>query len=318
MSKQTAADIRFVDVNKGYSDKKSVLKSISFSIKKSEFVVLIGPSGCGKTTLLKLINGLLYPNSGDIFIKGKRLAEWDILTLRRGIGYVIQQIGLFPHLSIQDNISYVLKITGKPKQQRIARAAELVELIGLDGSYLKKYPHHLSGGQNQRVGVARALATDPDIIIMDEPFGAVDEITRKRLQNELLEIQRKLEKTIVFVTHDIVEAMKLADRIFLLNKGEIVMQGIQKDILFSDKKEFTEDFIGFNDFIAFLTNTQVADVLKKKNKSSDLAGLAQEVYQDQTLIEALKVFYLTKVKKIRVKNHSKGDIGILELNDIFS
>lgn len=167
--------IRLEDVSKFYETDKPVLKNLDLTINQGEFVTLIGPSGCGKTTTLKLINGLIKPDNGKIYVKNKEINEWDIIELRRSIGYVIQQIGLFPHLTVADNISYVLDITNFSKEMKYNKAKELINLVGMDESYLAKYPRELSGGQKQRVGVARALAADPDIILMDEPFGAVDE-----------------------------------------------------------------------------------------------------------------------------------------------
>ncbi len=210
--------IHIEDVTKSYDGNNQVLEGLTLSVEEGEFVTFLGPSGCGKTTLLKMINKLIEYDSGKIEVKGKSIADWDTIMLRRSIGYVIQQIGLFPHLTIEDNISYVLSLQQVDRQDRRTRAEELITLVGMDTEMLSRYPAELSGGQKQRVGVARALAAEPDIILMDEPFGAVDEIARTALQDELLVLQKKLKTTILFVTHDIQEALKLGSRIVLMTK----------------------------------------------------------------------------------------------------
>lgn len=247
--------IRFENVEKSYEDGKKIIDGLNLKINYGEFVTLIGKSGSGKTTMLKLINGLINPNSGQIFIKDKEINEWDIIELRRSIGYVIQQIGLFPHMNIEDNIGYVLNIKKEPKENIRKRAEELINLVGITQDYLKKYPRELSGGQRQRIGVARALAADPDIILMDEPFGAVDEITRRTLQEEMIKLQGNLKKTIVFVTHDIEEAFKLGSRIVLFDNGQIVQEGKREELLLNPKNEFVESFLGTNSFKKYLKET---------------------------------------------------------------
>lgn len=227
--------IEFEGVNKSYGENE-VLKDFSIKVEEGEFLVLLGPSGCGKTTILRMINGLLSPDSGNIIIKEKSIKDWNLIELRRQIGYVIQQIGLLPHLNIEDNITYVLNLIKTPKNRQKERARELIEIVGMDKSFLHRYPKELSGGQQQRVGVARALAADPQIILMDEPFGAVDEITRRNLQEEIISIHKLLKKTIIFVTHDIEEAIKLGSRIVLLNEGKIERNEKRK-ILFFLKEE---------------------------------------------------------------------------------
>ena len=247
--------IRFENVEKSYEDGKKIIDDLNLKINYGEFVTLIGKSGSGKTTMLKLINGLINPNSGQIFIKDKEINEWDIIELRRNIGYVIQQIGLFPHMNIEDNIGYVLNIKKEPKENIRKRAEELIALVGITQDYLKKYPRELSGGQRQRIGVARALAADPDIILMDEPFGAVDEITRRTLQDEMIKLQGNLKKTIVFVTHDIEEAFKLGSRIVLFDNGKIVQEGTREELLLNPKNEFVESFLGTDSFKKYLKET---------------------------------------------------------------
>lgn len=247
--------IRFENVEKSYEDGKKIIDNLNLKINYGEFVTLIGKSGSGKTTMLKLINGLINPNSGKIFIKNKEINEWDIIQLRRSIGYVIQQIGLFPHMNIEDNIGYVLNIKKEPKENIRKKAEELIDLVGITQDYLKKYPRELSGGQKQRIGVARALAANPDIILMDEPFGAVDEITRRTLQDEIIKLQLKLRKTVVFVTHDIEEAFKLGSRIVLFDNGKIVQEGKREELLLNPKNEFVENFLGTKSFKKYLKET---------------------------------------------------------------
>jgi len=233
---------------KAYETGKPVLEDVNLAIAEGEFTVFLGPSGCGKTTLLKMINKLIPVSEGTIYVKGKKLSEWDTIELRRSIGYVIQQVGLFPHLTVEKNIGYVPSIRKEKRVDYRERVEELVELVGLSRADLDRYPYELSGGQAQRVGVARALAADPDIILMDEPFGAVDEITRKHLQDELLRIHRALKKTILFVTHDIGEAIRLADRIVLFHEGRIEQAGTPEEIVFSPESDYVRSFFGVKGF----------------------------------------------------------------------
>jgi osmoprotectant transport system ATP-binding protein len=218
---------------------------LSFEISRGSILTLVGPSGCGKTTSLKMINRIIEPTSGRIWVDGADATAMEPHVLRRSIGYVIQQIGLFPHRTIAQNIATVPELVGWDEAQIDARVEELIELVGLDADMLSRYPSELSGGQQQRVGVARALAADPPVLLMDEPFGAVDPIVRGRLQEELLELQAKVQKTIVFVTHDIDEAIRLGDRICILNVGGVLEQiGPPVEILSSPANAFVEDFIG--------------------------------------------------------------------------
>ncbi|NLS42209.1 ATP-binding cassette domain-containing protein [Bacillus subtilis] len=232
------------NVSKTYKGGKKAVNNVNLKIAKGEFICFIGPSGCGKTTTMKMINRLIEPSAGKIFIDGENIMEQDPVELRRKIGYVIQQIGLFPHMTIQQNISLVPKLLKWPEQQRKERACELLKLVDMGPEYLDRYPHELSGGQQQRIGVLRALAAEPPLILMDEPFGALDPITRDSLQEELKKLQKTLHKTIVFVTHDMDEAIKLADRIVILKAGEIVQIGTPDDILRNPADEFVEEFIG--------------------------------------------------------------------------
>ncbi|MBQ7895816.1 MAG: ATP-binding cassette domain-containing protein [Oscillospiraceae bacterium] len=214
--------IRFEHVTKRYGD-HIALNDLSLSIKDGEFLTIIGRSGCGKTTALRLINGLLSPDEGKVFVREKDVAETDIIALRRSIGYAIQGVGLFPHMTVAKNIAYVPSLSKQwSKAESAENVAELLKTVGLEPEMAGRYPHELSGGQKQRVGIARAIASKPEILLMDEPFGAVDEITRRMLQQEMLRLQRELKITIVFVTHDIKEALYLGDRVLVMDKGELV------------------------------------------------------------------------------------------------
>ena len=223
---------------------KDVLMHFNLEIARGEFVMLIGTSGCGKTTALKLMNGLLTPEQGTVTINGTDISRTDINELRRGIGYVIQEIGLFPHMTIEKNISYVPNLYKSPDKAAIAaRARQLAGTVGLDTDMLKRYPSELSGGQRQRVGIARALMNSPKIILMDEPFGAVDEITRRRLQEEILRIHEELGGTIVFVTHDIKEALKLGSRVLVMDHGNIIQDGSPTELLEHPATDFVRRLV---------------------------------------------------------------------------
>ncbi len=237
--------IKLENISKSFK-KTEVLNDVSFEIEKGNFVVLIGPSGCGKTTTLKMINKLITPSSGNITIEDNDISKIDSIKLRRKIGYVIQQTGLFPHMTIKENIELIPKIENIDKEEINKRTDELIEMVGLDITHLDRYPSELSGGQQQRVGVARAFALNPDIILMDEPFSAVDPITRTILQDELINLQAKVQKTIVFVTHDIREAIKLADKVCLMNEGKIIQYDTPENILKNPANDFVTDFVGDN------------------------------------------------------------------------
>ena len=238
--------INFVEVTKNYGNNHSdVLKNINMTIPKGNIVVLIGPSGCGKTTMLKMINRLVSTSSGNILINGINNKDYDPITLRRSMGYVIQQIGLFPHMTVRENIEIISKLEKRNINEINYRTIELMNMVGLDPEeYLDRYPTQLSGGQLQRIGVARAFARDPEIILMDEPFSAVDPITRSQLQDELLFLQSKVNKTVVFVTHDMDEAMKLADLICILNEGAIVQYDTPEQIMRNPANDYVSQFVG--------------------------------------------------------------------------
>src|SRR5690625_2357817 len=237
--------ITLENVYKQYDDGFEAVKNINATFEDGEITVLIGPSGCGKTTTLRLLNRLINPSRGSVYIDGKDIAEINPVQLRRGIGYVIQHIGLFPHMTIASNVAVVPKLLKWDKQQIDNRVGELLDLVGLEPeTYRTRYPSELSGGQQQRIGVIRALAAEPSIILMDEPFSALDPISREQLQDELIRLQKEIQKSIVFVTHDMDEALKIADKIILMKDGEIVQQGKPEELLRHPANDFVKDFIG--------------------------------------------------------------------------
>lgn len=238
--------IEFKNVTKEFKG-NTVISDISVTIPKGKLTVLIGPSGCGKTTTLKMINRLIQPTKGEIFINGKNIEKEDKVALRRNIGYVIQQGGLFPHITIRDNIEIIEKLEKKPRGEIESRTVEFMKMVDLDpASYLDRYPSELSGGQQQRIGVIRALANDPEIILFDEPFSALDPVTRSNLQDELVELQEKLGKTMVFVTHDMDEAIKIADMICIMKDGKILQFDRPEMILKKPADDFVSGFVGVN------------------------------------------------------------------------
>jgi len=237
--------IKFENVSKRYQDGTIAVDSLNLEIKKGEFFVLIGPSGCGKTTTLKMINRLIPLSDGTIFFDEQKISEYDIHELRWNIGYVLQQIALFPHMTIEENITVVPEMKKWTKEKMKERAYELMDMVGLDPKmYANRKPKELSGGEQQRVGVIRALAADPEIILMDEPFSALDPISRESLQDDMLDLKKNLKKTTVFVTHDMQEALKLADRICIMEKGKIVQIGTPRELVMNPANDFVKKFIG--------------------------------------------------------------------------
>lgn len=236
--------IRLEHVTKSFGRYKA-LDDVSIVVEEGEFLTVIGRSGCGKTTMLRGINGLQKPDSGKVYAAGEDVGEADLIRLRRKIGYVIQNKGLFPHMTVEKNIIYVPVISGqKDKRQNRKLAEELIGLVGLEREMLDRYPEELSGGQQQRVGIARALASRPKLLLMDEPFGALDEITKRAMQNELLALQKKLGMTVVFITHDIREAMKLGDRVLVMEQGKIAQCDTPENVKKNPADEFVKELIG--------------------------------------------------------------------------
>ncbi|TAA71887.1 ABC transporter ATP-binding protein [Planococcus salinarum] len=239
--------IRFEHVTKQFPDGTEALKNTSLVFPTHKLTVVIGPSGCGKTTLMRMVNKLEKPTSGDIFIDEKPITDLEEVQLRRSIGYVIQRIGLFPHMTIAENVSLVPRLLEWPKEKTDRRVEELLELVGLEPEiYKERYPLELSGGQQQRVGVVRALAGDPNIILMDEPFSALDPISREQLQDDLRNLQQEIRKTIVFVTHDMDEALKIADTIVVMRDGEVEQVGTPQELISNPANDFVKSFIGLD------------------------------------------------------------------------
>jgi len=256
--------IKLEHVGKTYTDGTEAVKDLTMEIKQGEFCIFLGPSGCGKTTSMKMINRLISTTSGKIYINGIDTMELDQNELRRGIGYAIQNIGLFPHRTVAENIATVPTLLKWPKQKKRKRAEELLNLVGMDPkTFIDKYPSELSGGQQQRIGVARCLGADPPILLMDEPFGAIDPITRNKLQDEFLKIQSKIKKTIAFVTHDINEAIKMGDTIALMRQGELVQYADPATLLSSPKNEFVRNFIGADRVLKGLRLLKAKDVMQE-------------------------------------------------------
>ncbi|GAB4100740.1 ABC transporter ATP-binding protein [Sinomonas halotolerans] len=282
---------------------RAAVAELSMEIRRGEFVVLVGPSGCGKTTTLRMVNRLVEPTEGRIVIDGKDVTHADADQLRRGIGYVIQQIGLLPHLTIADNIGLVPKMLGMAKAERRRRAEELLDMVGLDPStYAGRYPRQLSGGQQQRVGVARALAADPPVMLMDEPFGAVDPIAREKLQMEFLRLQERIRKTIVMVTHDIDEALRLGDRIAIFGPGSRLAQfDTPLNILSNPADEFVRDFVGSGAAVRRLSLLSVAGVVR--SSPSDVSDLLStiEVDANESVHRALEMVLSARAEGISVR-----------------
>ncbi len=282
--------IKLEHISKRYGDVLAV-DDLSLEVSEGNLAVLIGPSGCGKTTTLKMINRLIEPTRGQIFIGGEDTATLNPQKLRRGIGYVIQSIGLFPHMSVAENIQIVPDLLGWPKKKSRKRARELLELIGLDPArYASSYPRELSGGQAQRVGVARALAVDPPVLLMDEPFGAVDPITRERLQDEFLKLQQRLKKTIVMVTHDIDEAIKMGDAICVMNKGRLEQAGTPEILLSNPASQFVRQFVGSDRALKRLSRVNVRELME------EISTLALEAPRQtfETGLARQRTVYVTK------------------------
>ncbi len=299
--------IKLLNVVKNYEGYEAV-KGISLEVKEGELYVLLGPSGCGKSTTLRLINKMIDRTSGEIFVEGEPVDAFKVESLRKKMGYVIQSTGLFPHMSVEENIATVPRLLKWKEEDIRKRGEEMLRLVGLSPEvYGKKLPKELSGGEAQRVGVARALAADPQILLMDEPFGAVDPISRVRLQKEFREIQKKLGKTVIFVTHDVEEALLLADRICLMKEGNIVQEGTPEEVILRPKDPFVEDFFGKEGTLSLLTRFKAMDFREEK----PLPG--EPLPEETTLKEALSTMMLLGVGRLPIGGGSITLAAIMEV-----
>ena len=299
--------ITFEHVSKKFADGTEALKDINLHIEQGELLTLIGPSGCGKTTTMKMINRLIEPSGGQISIDGKPISDQDPVELRRSIGYVIQQIGLLPHMTIAENIALIPKLKKWDKSKIDKRVDEMLNLVGLEPSVFRsRYPLELSGGQQQRVGVIRALAAEPPIILMDEPFSALDPISREQLQDELVKLQKEIQKTIVFVTHDMDEAMKIADRIAIMKDGEILQLDTPDRLLRHPKNEFVRNFIGDERMAKGQAPTAVDLMIQQVATVKESRGLA----------EAFRLMKSERVDSLVVTGPEQQYKGVVTLDQV--
>lgn len=300
--------IQFINVSKAYKE-HNVIENINLEINKGELVVLIGPSGCGKTTILKMINRLIEPSDGQIKINGTDIEAQDPIELRRNIGYVIQQTGLFIHMTVRENIEIIPRLAKMPVSEIVNRTVKLMETVGLPEEFLDRYPNHLSGGQQQRVGVARAFAMNPDIILMDEPFSALDPLTRSQLQDELVSLQSKLHKTIVFVTHDMDEAVKIADRICILQGGRILQYDTPENILKNPAHGFVSEFVGSKRIWSSPQLIRAKDIMITSPKTT---------YPYVPMFKGLEKMRIDKVDSLIVIDEDNHLLGIVRARSILN
>jgi len=316
------ATIAFAEVTRQYRGaSQPAVDAVSFEVPEGEVCMLLGTSGSGKTTLLRMVNRLIEPTAGAILINGKNILEENSIELRRRIGYVIQQVGLFPHMTIAENIRVTAEIAGGWSRQKLNRRVdELLELVGLEPEeYRKRYPRQLSGGQQQRVGLARALATDPAILLMDEPFGALDAITRERMQEELLRIQRGVRKTVLFVTHDVEEAFKLGDRIAILSEGKLVQLGTPIELLTNPANDFVRKLVGADNTLRQLQYLPVTSALDNRPEAVSSAhwGDAATCSSDATLLDAMLQLLQSKAPSLAiVDSQTRDPLGNVTLASI--
>ncbi|WP_414056771.1 ABC transporter ATP-binding protein [Pantoea dispersa] len=303
--------IEFHQVSKAFAGKEAI-RNLSLKIEKGSFTVLIGTSGSGKSTTLKMINRLVEHDSGEIRFAGEPIEQMDARALRRRIGYAIQSIGLFPHWNVAKNIATVPSLLGWPREKIAARVEELLALLNLDSQLATRYPHQLSGGQQQRVGVARALAADPELLLMDEPFGALDPVNRQALQQEMLRIQQLSGRTVVLVTHDIDEALTLADQLVLMDGGEIVQQGRPIDLLTQPASDFARQFFGRSELGVRLLALGRAGSAARRGEWLE----AEPIAAGLTLREALSQFIVRRTDKLPVVDQHQQPLGVLHFSDL--
>jgi osmoprotectant transport system ATP-binding protein len=315
----SVAELAFAETTKVYSGRRTpAISNLTLEIPAGEICVLIGPSGSGKTTALQMVNRLIPMTSGDITIDGRSTRNLNETELRRGIGYVFQQIGLFPHMTAEDNVGTVPRLLGWRKDRIHARARELFELVGLDPDEdLRRYPGEFSGGQRQRIGVARAMAADQPLMLMDEPFGALDPITRDRLQDDFLRLHEEVPKTVVFVTHDIDEAIKMGNRIAILRDGELVQYDTPDRILAEPANAFVADFVGADRGLKRLVVWELRDLELDPAPGDDADGL--RAAEDTTLRDALSMMLVDGVERVTVLDgdgRPKGSVALHAITDL--
>ena len=309
--------IKFENVNKIFPNGFKAIDNLNLEVKKGETLVLLGTSGSGKTTTMKLVNRLIEPTSGKIYINGEDISSYNPIKLRRKIGYAIQHIGLFPHMSIAENIAVVPKLLKWSQEEIDQRINELLNLVNLDpAEFRNRYPSQLSGGQKQRIGVIRALAADPNVILMDEPFGALDPITREQLQDEFLDLESEIKKTILFVTHDIFEAIKMGDRIVLLDEGKIQQCATPHELVENPKNKFVEQFLGQQRFqLSLYTKTLKKIDIKIHDAEKPPARPKNYLSLRNTIIDALDKFKVDKRKSLPVYS-AKKYLGHIKHSDL--
>lgn len=307
--------IVFDNVSKNYKNAAApAVNQVSFTVEPGSLVVLLGPSGCGKTTLLKMVNRLFEPSQGAIYLDGTDICDLEVTALRRQIGYVIQQVGLFPHMTVAENIALIPSLLKWEKDRIHARVNELLTLIHLDPEeYRGRYPAHLSGGQQQRVGLARALAGDPDVLLMDEPFGAIDAITRASLQEEVMQLQNQLKKTVLFVTHDVEEALLLADKIVILKEGSLVQYDTPWNLLTNPANEFVRELINADDRIRQLTVLKAKDVMVPPSHSGQNLKTVQQRTDLRQVLSLLLSSPNAVVSVTDQAGNIVGEIGLQQL-----
>lgn len=316
------AKIAFHQISKVFPGaSKPAVDAVTFDAPEGQTCMLVGTSGSGKTTLLRMVNRLIEPSGGEIVIDGKNVLEENPILLRRRIGYVIQQVGLFPHMTIAENVRVTAEIAGGWSKKKLAdRVDELLDLVGLPpGEYHSRFPRQLSGGQQQRVGLARALATDPAILLMDEPFGALDAITRARMQDELLRVQRDVHKTILFVSHDIEEAFKLGNQIAVLSEGKLVQLGTPVDLLANPVNDFVRRLVGGDNILRQLQYLPVSDALEREPEAVSSAhwGDVPACSSDATLLEAMLKLLASNVPALSVQDKDTSQhLGYVSLSSI--
>jgi osmoprotectant transport system ATP-binding protein len=307
-----AAELVFDEATKRYGDGEPAVDRLSLAVAAGEICVLVGPSGGGKTTALRLVNRLISLSSGDIRIDGRSIDDQDVTELRRGIGYVIQQVGLFPHQTVEANIGTVPRLYGRDRKWIRVRAAELLDLVGLESSFLKRYPSSLSGGQRQRVGLARALAADPPLLLMDEPFSAIDPIVRARLQDEFLRLQTEVQKTVVFVTHDVDEAIKIGDRIAILREGgKLAQYDTPAAILAQPADDFVARFVGADRALKALALRRLDELQLRANVDG-----APRLSTTTTLRDALALLIAEHADTLTVTDETGTPLGSVTRDDL--